>query len=425
MIALVDANSFYASCERAFRPDLAGKPVVVLSNNDGCVIARSAEAKLLDIDMGAPYFKIKDELRRHNVEVFSSNYTLYDDMSRRVQNILRPYADEMEVYSIDESFLLWRNPLPWAVIGHEMRERVLRWTGLPVGVGIGPTKTLAKLANHLAKRLPGATGVHVLEDPAHITHALDIMPLEKIWGIASGTVRRLAAIGVTTPLALRGADPKHIRSILGVVGERIVYELRGESCIGMECEAPAKQNICCSRSFGTVTSDLDEMIEAVSTFASQAAVKMRRQDLATARVSVFVQTDRHADVEQYANSWAIRLAAPTNDSRYLATCARWCLLKVFRHRHAYKKAGVMFFGLCRREAGQMSLFEDRDPESAHRLMETMDSVNRKHGRGTLRLGSASPVTLNPCRTWHTRAERRSPRYSTRWEELPVAKASTC
>jgi len=423
MFALVDANSFYASCERVFRPELAGRPVVVLSNNDGCIVARSKEAKALGIEMGVPFFEARTLLRRHHVAVFSSNYTLYDDMSRRVQDVLRPMAEEMEVYSIDESFLSWSAALPWREVGEQILRRVRTWTGLPVGVGIGPTKMLAKLANHLAKRGKGATGVHVIDDERSATAALEAVELINLWGVSTGLIRRLARLGIATPLELRAADPHLVRRHLGVVGQRMVYELRGEPCLALETQMPDKQNICCSRSFGQVTHDPAALREAVATFAAQAAMKMRRQDLATGRIGVFIQTDRHAPVEQYAASWAVRLTAPTNDSRLICKCAAWCLQNVYQARHQYKKAGVMLFDLCRRHHAQHSLFEDHDHDRVNRLMMTMDAINRAQGRGTIRLASSSPFGLNPCRTWHLRSEHRSPRYTTRWDELPIVSAS--
>jgi DNA polymerase V len=419
MFALVDANSFYASCERVFRPDLADKPVVVLSNNDGCVIARSKLAKELGIEMGAPYFKIREELERNHVAVFSSNYTLYDDMSRRMQSVLRPYCDDLEVYSIDESFLFWSMDLPWQALGEELREKVKRWTGLPVGVGFGPSKTIAKLANHYAKRGKGATGVHVLADAAAITAALQGVDLMNIWGISSGFTKRLLKIGIKTPLELRNANPFFVRKELGVVGQRIVFELRGDACIPLEIERPDKQNICCSRSFGQVTNDLDLLREAVCTFVSQAAVKLRRQDLISERLAIFVQTDRHSNVQQYGGSWEKRFP-PTNDTRELAGHAAQCLLRIYRPEHRYKKAGVLLMDLCKREMAQPRLFEDRDLEAATRLMTLMDEINQVHGRGTLRIASASSMALNAGRTWHLRSDHRSPRYTTRWDELPVA-----
>jgi DNA polymerase V len=286
-------------------------------------------------------------------------------------------------------------------------------------VGFGRTKTLAKLANKLAK---AGDGICVLSDAPAERAALAGITLIDLWGISTRCARRLMKIGIATPLQLREADPHRVRWELGVVGQRIVHELRGESCLALEMRTPDKQNICCSRSFGIVTNDPAALREAVATFAAQAAVKMRRQDLVTARVGVFIQTDRHAPVAQYAASWAVRLPAPSDDSRLLARCAAWCLRNVFRPEHAYKKAGVMLFDLCQRQVAQIALFPPGDPVAATRLMRMMDQINGKHGRGSIRLASTSPLTLNPCRTWHLRSEHRSPRYTTHWQELPTATA---
>lgn len=424
MYALVDANSFYASCERAFRPDLDGRPIVVLSNNDGCIVARSKEAKTLGIDMQQPYFKIKHLLKQHNVAVFSSNYTLYADMSRRMQDVLRGFGDEMEVYSIDESFLWWGSPAAegWNSLGHRIRNTIQQWTALTVGVGIAPSKTLAKLANHIAKRTVGATGVHVIDGEDAINAALGSVELDDIWGISGGFRRRLGQLGITTPVQLRDAQPSLIRRHLGVVGERMVYELRGQPCIELEPEPPDKQMICCSRSFGQVSSSFEVLREAVATFACQAAVKLRRQELAAAHVGVFIQTDRHAHVAQYAATWHAPLFSPTADSRTIAEHAAWCLSRIYRPEHRYKKAGVLLMDLCKNEIAQRNLWDVEDVEPSNRLMHAMDTINRHHGRGTIRLASASPITLKACRTWHMRSDLCSPRYTTRWEQLPVARA---
>lgn len=421
MYALVDANSFYASCEQVFRPDLKEKAVVVLSNNDGCIVARSKEAKALGIDMQKPYFQIKEILERHHVVIFSSNYTLYHDMSERVISVLRTFAEQMEVYSIDESFLFWRdNSGDWESLGRKIKDTVLRWTGLSVGVGIAPTKTLAKLANHLSKRAKGATGVHLLGDRESVTAAMAAVELEDIWGVSRGTIRRLKIMGITKPIQLRDASPHRIREHLGVVGERMIYELRGEPCIPLEIERPNKQHICCSRSFGGVTNDSIMLREAVSTFASQAAIKMRRQDLSTSVVKVFVATDCHADVEQYAPCAVIPLPTATNDSRLISKIAILALAKIYRPQHRYKKAGVMLGDLTPRTTVHPLLFpEIGDSPKTHRLMKCMDEINEM-GRGTIRLASASPTLLGAGRTWHMRSDRRSPRYTTRWDELPTA-----
>lgn len=333
--------------------------------------------------MGKPFYQVKDQLRKHHVTVCSSNYTLYDDMSRRVQDILRPLAQKMEVYSIDESFLYWKAVLPWYSLGELIRSRILSWTGLPVGVGFGPSKTLAKLANHLAKRGKGATGIHVLESEASITAALEAIELRDLWGVARGFHRRLMQIGINTPIQLRDADPKLIRDYLGVVGQRMVYELRGQSCITLETDVPDKQNICCSRSFGQIIGDLSTLHEAVTTFATQAAAKMRRQNLVADRVAVFVQTDRHAPVEQYSASWSARLTTSSDDTRLLCRCAAWCLSQIYRSQHKYKRAGVMLLDLCRRNKATMGLFDAGDPESTDRLMKAMDRINHLFGRHPL------------------------------------------
>jgi len=429
MFALVDANAFYASVEQVFDPDAAHRPVVVLSNNDGVVVAASKDAKALGLDMFKPYFQIEHLLRGHNVKVFSSNYTLYDDISRRLVDIYRTHAEQVEVYSIDECFLtlgaLGDGSYPaW---GRRLRDQARRWTGIPVGIGIGPSKTLAKLANHMAKRDPMADhpeGVCVLTSPHAIDTALGRVELGQLWGVARGTIRRLAKLGITTPRQLRDADPNRVREHLGIVGQRIVYELRGDPCIDLEAVTPDRKNVCVSRSFNKTLTSIEPLREAVVTFACQAAVKLRRQDLAAQALVVFIQTDQHAPphVEQYGNSAGLRFTVATFDSRELAAAAGHCLTRIYRPQHQYKKAGVLLMDLEKRERVQPGLFDKRDRQADHRLMGVIDRVNRDHGAGKLRLGSASPFQLRPCRTWHLRSDHRSPRYTTRWDELPVARA---
>lgn len=427
MFALVDGNSFYASVEQAFDPDAARRPVVVLSNNDGCIVAASRDAKALGLEMFKPFFQIKHLLAGKGARVFSSNYTLYHDMQQRMVSIYREHAEDVEVYSIDEAFLIIPDQpagdlLTW---GDDLRRRVLQWTAIPTGIGIAPTKTLAKLANHLAKRdpVPGhPEGVCLLNDPQLIDEALGRVELGDLWGINHGSIRRLARLGITTPRQFRDADPNRVREHLGVVGQRQVLELRGEPCIPLEAETPDRKNVCVSRSFERVIRDPAALVEAVTTFASAAAVKLRRQDLATRYVSVFIQTDRHAPVEQYANSAAVRLTVASFDTREIAAAARGCLGHIYRSQHAYKKAGVLLMDVVKRERLQPGLFDDRDRDATRRLMVAMDRINREHGAGTLRLASASSFQLRPCRTWHLRSDHCSPRYTTRWEELPVAVA---
>jgi len=426
VIALVDGNSFYASVEQIFDPDAARRPVVVLSNNDGCVVAASRDAKALGLEMFKPFFQIKHLLAGRRVRVFSSNYTLYDDMSRRLVDIYRRHAERVEVYSIDECFLTLgglpaRRLMHWAT---RLRNQAHRWTGVPVGVGVGPTKTLAKLANHLAKRdpMPGQPeGVCVLASPHAIDVALGRVQLDDLWGINHGSVRRLARLGVTTPRQFRDADPKAVLDVLGIVGVRQVHELRGEPCLAIEDVVPDRKNVCVSRSFDKTLCDYGPIREAVVTFAAQAGVKLRRQDLAARSLSVFIQTDRHAPahVEQYANSAGLRFTVATQDSRELAAAASACLARVYRRGHAYKKAGVTLMDFTRHDRVQPSLFDSRDRHTDRTLMRLKDRINHDHGPGSLRLGAASPFQLRPCRTWHLRSDHRSPRYTTRWEELPV------
>ncbi len=345
MLAHVDANNFYASCEQVFNPSLRGKAVVVLSNNDGVVVARSNEAKALSIDMARPFFEIEHILRRHRVIVLSSNYTLYDDMSNRLTDVYRMFADDVEIYSIDECFLSLDNVGKRDLLrhGHDLRSTAMRWVGIPVGVGIAPTKTLAKLANHMAKHDPVNRGVCVLDNDDAINTALQRIDLTDLWGVSRGFYRRLARLGITTPIGLRNSDPNRVREKLGVVGQRIVFELRGEPCIDLECVTPDKKNICCSRSFGDDVHTFAELQEAVSTFASQAAVKLRRQDLAAGMVTVFVGTNIHAPnhVHQYHNSWGVALPVEAYDTSEIARAATCCLHRIYRKQHAYKKAGVL------------------------------------------------------------------------------------
>lgn len=427
MFALVDGNSFYATCEQIFDLDARQRPVVVLSNNDGCIVAASKEAKALGCEMFKPYFQIKPQLAGHNVKVFSSNYTLYDNMQRRLISIYQAHAEQVEVYSIDEAFLTL-GPLPTHTLttwGNDLRNQALNWTGVATGIGIAPTKTLAKLANHLAKRdpIPGQPeGVCVLTDPILIDEALARTDLSDIWGINRQSIKRLARIGISTPLELKNADPNRVRQQLTVVGQRMVYELRGEPTLPIEPERPDRKMICCSRSFDQATNRLDDLTEAITTFISQAAFKLRSQDQVAGGVVAFVQTDRHKPVEQYQTSRAARLTVASEDTRELARVAAWCLRRIYKPQHAIKKAGVLLTHLSKRDARQPGIFDNRDHERTRRLMAAVDQINRRQGRNTIRIAAASPLELRPCRTWHLRSDHRSPRWTTRWDELPIAHA---
>ncbi|MCE9620268.1 MAG: Y-family DNA polymerase [Planctomycetes bacterium] len=426
MIALADANNFYASCEQVFNPALRGKPVVVLSNNDGVIVARSAEARALGVKMAQPYFEARSMLARIGARVLSSNYTLYDDMSNRLIEIYRMHSAEVEPYSIDECFMRLDESRPLEALGRRIRGMAAQWLGLPISVGIAATKTLAKLANRVAKRTPERGGVCVLAGARDVEDALRSVGLTDLWGVSSGYRKRLEAMGVSTPLELRDADEHRVLARLGVVGQRIVLELRGIPCIGLELTPPDKQNICCSRSFGEETIRKDDLHRALATFASLAAAKLRRQDLATGAITVFIGTNIHAppQVPQYHASHGVGLAVPAYDTREIAQAALHCLERVYRAGHRYKKAGVMLHRLCRRERMQAGLFDGRDHARSRRLMRLMDDVNREWGDDALRIGSAAALRLTPGRTmqWQGKSDSRSPRYTTKWNELPKAKA---
>lgn len=419
--ALVDVNNFYVSCERVFKPRLENTPLVVLSNNDGCAVARSNEVKALGVKMGTPWFKLKDLARQHGIVAYSSNYTLYGDMSNRVSAILRDFAPNIEVYSIDESFLRIEAvaPLHGGAIpmGHLMRNRIKQWTGLPVCVGVGPSKTLAKFANHLAKKNAEFNGVCDLHAMTRSERLAWMWRIEvgEVWGVGPRIRKRLSSMGIETVLDLRNASPKEMRMHFGVVMERTCNELRGLSCLDLEDVMPPKQQIMSSRSFGESVQSIEELREAVATYLGHAAEKLRRQNSVAGAVYVFVQTNRFKqDEPQYNAGITVALVDGTDNTLVLTTAALKGLLAIFRPGYRYKKAGVMLSLLSAKDARQVTLFDDplaRD--KLDRLMAAMDAVNRAFGRASLR-SAASGV----AQRWAPRAENRSPHYTTRWDELP-------
>ncbi len=413
-IALVDCNNFYASCERVFQPKLRERPIVVLSNNDGCVIARSNEAKALGIEMGAPWHLNKEKFRRDGVIVKSSNYTLYGDMSARVMRTLSNFSPVLEIYSIDEAFLGLEGfdgrLLPHAL---ELRETVLQWTGIPVSVGVAPSKTLAKVANRLAKKDPASGGVKILMDPTSQERALSKIELTDLWGVARRLSERLKVINITTPLQLRDADPRNIRRDFGVIGERIVCELRGVPCIDIEEITPDRKSLIASRSFGRPIATLNEMEEAVASYASRAAEKMRRQSLSTANLSVFIETNPFKKQDrQYRAYQSVQLPIATSDTGRLVAAALNGLKHIWREGYRYKKAGVMLLDLVPAIQIQGSLFAAPDSLSSQSRMRVLDTVNRRYGRGALVIGS---VGLRSG--WKLRRDHLSNNYTTSWSEL--------
>ena len=426
MFALVDCNSFYASCERVFAPDLDGRPVVVLSNNDGCVIARSPEAKALGIKMGAPLFKVQADLRAGGVRVFSSNFALYGDMSRRVMDVLSGFAPCVEGYSIDEAFLdLSSLPLAeLAAHGQAIRHAVQRWTGIPVGVGIAPTKTLAKLANHLAKTTPALQGVCVLTKEEDRLGVLAATPLKEVWGIGGRLTKRLCAHGLGSALDLCERPDPWIRQVLGVVGLRTAWELRGQPSLGLDNQPAAKQSITVSRSFGGAARRVEELQAALSTFMDLAARKLRDDGLVCGHVHMFIQTSPFAPYgEVYSNGTTIATDAPTAHTGALTRVALTGLERVFRPGYAYRKAGVILCDLMARQDARPTLFAACDNAHDERLMAACDGLVRRMGRGAIGFGLAGvKPEASPHQEWRMKQTRRSPAYTTDWKSLPLAHA---
>ncbi|MCU6241248.1 translesion error-prone DNA polymerase V subunit UmuC [Enterobacter asburiae] len=420
MFALVDVNSFYASCERVFRPDLQGKPIVVVSNNDGCIISLSREAKQFGIKMGEPYFKFKEKLYPSKVYVFSSNYALYADLSSRVMQTLTDLAPAIEIYSIDEAFVNVSGVshcLSLEAFGHQMRTEVLKNTGLNVGVGIAPTKTLAKLANYAAKRWASTGGVVDLSGRERQRKLLEKVPVEEVWGVGRRITKKLNAMGITTALELAEASSWVIRKHFNVVLERTARELRGEPCLDLEEFTPTKQQIICSRSFGHRITQYEEMHQAICAYAERAAEKLRGEHQYCRFISVFVRTSPHADNEiYYGNQASVTLMTPTNDSRDIIRAATEALGRIWLDGYRYMKAGVMLADFFSSGVAQLNLFDDnRLRANSAALMEMMDSVNHS-GKGKIWFAGQGIE-----KSWAMKREMLSPAYTTRYADLPVAK----
>ena len=417
-IALVDCNNFYCSCERVFDRRLEGVPVIVLSNNDGCAIARSQEAKALGIKMGDPAFKLRGLIRREGVRVFSSNYTLYGDMSRRVNEVLAEFATHAEIYSIDETFLrLDHAAAELEAMGRDIRAAVLAGVGIPTCVGIGPSKTLAKVGNAIAKKVPEMRGVCSLMDEERRTALLDAWPVSEVWGIGSATTGKLQARGVHTAGQLARFSPKQARMLGTVVLERLILELQGVPCLDLEEIAPAKKGTAVTRSFGAPVLTLDGIMEAITKHATRAGEKLRRENLVAGQLTAFLHTNKHKPAApQYAGSRSVRLQPMTNDARALTAAARRCIEGAYRDGYAYAKCGVMLDDLRDPSEAPIPLFDDA-PRGSAALMAAIDAINGKFGRASVRLASQGFTA-----PWDLRAEHKSPRYTTRWDELPVVQA---
>ena len=416
-IALVDCNNFYVSCERVFRPDLCKLPVVVLSNNDGCVVSRSNEAKALGIKMGQPWFECKALAQQHGILALSSNYALYADMSNRVMDILAGYSPRHEVYSIDECFVDLTGMQRLRDLSYQMRQQVLGWTGIPVCVGIGPTKTLAKLANFVAKKHPRSQGVFNYNDltPSQQEKLLACIAVEEVWGIGRKLTARLAAHGIETVADLRSAHTPSLRAEFGVVMEKTQRELQGLACIELEEITPPKQQIICSRSFGQAVEDLAVLQDAMSSFVANACAKLRAQNSHASVIQVFLRTNRfRADQAQYMPALAVPLPQPTNHSLQVNAWAAHLLEQMFKPGYQYKKAGIVLSEISPVQQLQSDWLEpSADVAADARLMTAIDALNLRFGRGTVKIS-----TQGTHRQWQMRQERKSPGYTTNWKDLP-------
>lgn len=416
MVALVDCNSFFCSCEKVFRPDLNEQPVIVLSNNDGCAIARTNEAKALGIKMGDPYFKIKNIIKKHNVEVFSSNFTLYADMSQRVMTCLQDFTPDMEVYSIDEAFLSLDGftHLNLVDYGRTIKNTVNQYTGIPVSVGIAPTKVLAKAANYLAKKHPHLKGVFEFNDLNKLEKPLKMIPVGEIWGVGRKSNKRLQQMGIKTALDLKNSDPKFIRKHMHLPGERLVRELNGEACIDLELDDVTKKQILSSRSFGRPVKSFDELRQAVSMHATRVSEKLRRQKSVCKKITVFVHTNPHKNEPQYYNSHAINVLTPTDSTQDLIKSSVQGLRSVYKRGYNFKKCGVFVSELTDKKEQQLSLFDTpANLDQQDDLMLAIDKINTLNGRDTVHFASCGIE-----KKWKMRSEMRSPAYTTRWHELP-------
>ena len=414
-IALIDVNNFYVSCERVFNPKLENKPVVVLSNNDGCAISRSNEAKELGIKMGTPWFKLKEFAKQENVTALSSNYTLYLDMSHRVMTLLSKFSPDQEVYSVDESFLDLTTFKSKDLIkyGQQIKTKIKQWTGLPVSVGIGSTKTLSKLANHIAKKNPSFKGVCNLNvmDQDTLDTWMSHFPVSDVWGIGRSLAPKLNQLGITSILDLKHADPDYIRQQFSIVLEKTVRELNGIMCIELKDVEEPNKEIMVSRSFGSRVKNKKELIEALTSYTSRAAERMRKQESVATSLYVYVRTSPHDDKNQYANGVNIPLFQPSDDTMVLTNAALLGLNYIYRDGFDYQKAGITLCNLTSKHKVQGNLFNNT---ISNARMKVLDTINQRW-KGKLTLGSEG-VT----KEWEMRANFKSKNYTTNWDQLIIA-----
>ena len=437
MYALVDGNNFYVSCERIFRPSLNACPVIVLSNNDGCAIARSNEAKALGVAMGAPWFKVQHLQESAGLVALSANFTLYGDISQRMMTIASGLGPKQEIYSIDESFVELRGVRGNLIQrAHTMRERILQWIGVPTCIGIGATKTLAKLANHIAKTAERKPGLYPMElaqvcnleslSASELKDVFQRTDVSEVWGVGRRLNAQLKASGIESVWDLRESSTSVLRARFGVVMERTIRELQGHACIDLEDVPAHKKEIACTRSFGQAVVSLEPLVQAVSEFASRAAEKLRRQHSQASQVLVFIRTSPFRSGPQYSQSVTLPLLRPSADTSTLVQTAVLGLRLIYQGGFSFAKAGVMLMDLSDEgvEQGELSLEDERleqaKPAHCAQLMQTLDRLNQRYGRGTLSVASSGITTQH--KIWSMRQERLTPRYTTAWADMPIARA---
>ena len=417
-IALIDCNSFYASCERIFDPKLLGEPIVVLSNNDGCIITRSAEAKALGIKMGEPYFKAKKIIEKNNVKVFSSNYSLYGDISQRVMEILLGFSPEVEIYSIDEAFLNFKGFKNHELLTYckHIRQTIKQWVGIPVSIGVGSTKTLSKIANHLAKKEADYEGICILKGDEKIEEALNRIEIGDVWGIGRRLSKFLRNYEVRTAKQFAFLDRRWIRENIGVVGEKIQLELRGVSCLDLELFPSPKKSCCVSRSFSRPIEKIEELQESIANYGSRVAEKIREEGLIAQSMSIFVLTNHFNKKEkQYSSSIKLQLDYPTSDSKLIVKRAVEGIKRIYKEGYRYKKAGIILYEL--HSSSSVRGLLDYDKLRTVSLMRSLDEINYRYGSATLRL-AAEGIR----RSWHMRREKVSPCYTTSFDQLMIVKS---
>ncbi|MEM6766568.1 MAG: Y-family DNA polymerase [Bacteroidota bacterium] len=416
VFALVDCNNFYASCERLFRPDLRSRPIVVLSNNDGCVVARSSEAKAAGIPMAKPIFKLRDQIQAHQVQVFSSNYTLYGDLSNRVMNVLETFSPLVEPYSIDEAFidLSGIDTKDYDSLGKKIQERIYQWTGIPISIGIATSKTLAKIAANLSKKSKKLDGVFSLVDSPYLERALKATPIEDVWGIGPGYAERLKAYQLETAWDLHQADIHWVRKKLTVIGQRTALELHGESCIPIDSIPSLRKSVITSRSFGKPVTALSDLQEAVTFYTSRCAEKLRKSNTLAKLLTVYARSGQYEDrYKSGKDSFSLTLPEATNVTPHLVSYAMKALEKIFEPGKRYKKAGVILTDLVSSESIQLSVFDEAPTQSDQRLMHLLDDLNEKMGKGKVFIAKEGVD-----KGWRMKSEMRSPNYTTNWQQIP-------